>query len=181
MTLVELMVVVVIITVMAGLFVPQFAGSLGASRLQSSAQQLLLAARAAQDHAVTRRRICRIVLDTEQQAFGVEHQADPEADPQQFEPMRAGGQGNFKSPCPLRLGVKFGNVLIESRAAQAPPRETEPRMIYFMPSGESDAAVVQVTDGMKTYSLVVEPVTGRAVLRAGAIEELPTDQEDLDA
>ena len=60
------MIVLAIIAVLAGMIVPQMAGSIGSVRLRESARDLLVKARSARNFAVTRRRPCRIIIDPDE-------------------------------------------------------------------------------------------------------------------
>ena len=172
-TLVELTVVVIIISVLAGMIAPRFAGSIGSTALRESARRLLVAAQYARDFAVTRRRACRLVIDSKQRRYVLECEAEPDAQPGEFTALRAG---------PVRAGalsrgVRFGQVRVEGLG----PRRAEPDRICFEPGGGADDAVVEITDGRRVYSLTVSGCTGRAELVEGAVAELPEGRVDLDA
>lgn len=64
------------------------------------------------------------------------------------------------------------------------PHEPEPReqgtgSVYYFPGGQTENAVIQLTDGSETvYSVEIHPLTGRAKLHDWAFE--PRDVEDWD-
>ena len=92
----------------------------------------------------------------------------------QFEPV--------DGPCrrqTLGKGVRFSPPRIESsRPAQAKESDS---VVEFEPSGQADAAVLEVTDGSVLYSVIVVPESGRAILVSGKVQQLPNDRQDLDA
>ena len=177
-TLVELTVVLMIVAVVASLTVPQVLSSLMSVRLRTSAQDLLVAANRARDFATTRRRICRLVLDLEEQTYQLEYQAYPQQRPYEFVAMKGG---------PIKLtrlanGVKFVVVEVDPAAAAEDDGDGDDRVIVaFQPTGGADAAIIQITDERRTYSLLIDPGSGRATLVDQAVDELPTNREDLDA
>jgi general secretion pathway protein H len=67
----------------------------------------------------------------------------------------------------LRGGVSFDRVWT--------PRQRDPQTkgkayVYFFPQGQADPAQVPVVDGDSVYTVVVEPLTGRARVVAGRPE-----------
>ncbi len=175
-TLVELIVVVVLVTVLAGMIAPRLWGAGGAASLQSAARRLTIAGQYARDFAATHRCRCRLVLDTKTGRFQLIYQVDPEHKPEEYKPVR-GELGRAES---LEEPLRFGWIRVEpSRPGEN--NETKDNQITFYPSGQSDAAIVQITDGRRTYSVVVLPSRGRCRLIEGAVEQLPGDQWDLDA
>ena len=172
-TLVEVTVVVVIVAVLAGMIVPRLVGSLASSQLREAARGLLIATRYARDFAVTHRCCCRVRLIPAERKSVVECQTDPQRRPNEYEPIQ-GGIFRFSA---LPEQVRFGRVRIEA----AEQRAEEPDCITFRPTGGCEAAVIELTDGRRGYSLLVFPNTGRTRLVQGAVESLPGDREDLDA
>ena len=72
MTLVEMIVVLMIITVLAGLIAPRLSANTGAMALRESANGLLHAARYARHHALTQGGPCRLMIDMNQQRYHLE-------------------------------------------------------------------------------------------------------------
>ena len=172
-TLIELTVVVIIISVLAGMIVPRLAGSIGSTALRESARRLLIAAQYARDFAVTRRRACRLVIDPERRCYVLECEADPDSRPGEFTAL---GGGPVKADV-LGRGVRFGRLRVESLG----PRQAEDGCVCFEPDGRADAAVVEITDGRRVYSLTVSGCTGWAELVDGAVADPPEGRVDLDA
>ena len=170
-TLVELVVVVAILGVMAGAIIPRLTGAGGATKLRVPARQLLALARYARNYAVTRCRECRLRMDGAAQCFGG---------------LRAGEEGETEEvlaiegpaarPVLLPPNIRFGRV----RIAEAKGGEQQD-FITFRPDGGCDGAIVEITDGRFTYSLVIPPDTGRPRLVEGRVAKPPTERIDLDA
>ena len=176
-TLVELTVVLMIIAVAATMIVPQVLGSMTSVRLRESGRDLLVAARYAHDFATTRRRVCRLVIDAKQQTYHIEYQSDPQRQPNKFKSMTS---GPFKLTH-LGKGVEFALVQIEpTRRPWADDGESA-EVITFDPTGGADAAIIQIANGKRTCSLLIERSSGRATLLDRAVDQLPGDREDLDA
>lgn len=176
-TLVELVVVVAIVAVLAGMTVPRLA-SVTAGQAREDAARLLASARLARDHAATRRTRTRLMLDAEQGPFAVACEGTGEQ-AGRFVPL-PGGLGR---PVSLGKGVRFERWTISPRPDAAGEEAMEPSgpqsFVTFTPAGQADAAVVPLTDGRRTFSLLVSP-GGQTRLVAQAVDELPSDRIDLD-
>ena len=62
-------------------------------------------------------------------------------------------------------GIKFKEVWVEHREGSALKGQVA---VYFWPSGSSEKAVVELTDGDAVFSLLVSGLTGRIELKDGA-------------
>ncbi|MBN1943106.1 MAG: prepilin-type N-terminal cleavage/methylation domain-containing protein [Phycisphaerae bacterium] len=175
-TLVELIVVVVLVAVLAGMIAPRLWGAGRTASLRAAARRVQVAAQYARDFAATRRCDCRLVLDPQTGQFQLVYQADPEDRPDHFEPIQ-GGPGKADR---LESGLHFADIRVEPSLPRE-DGEISDQSIAFYPSGRSDAAVVQITDGRGTCSVLVFPSRGRCRMVEGAVEQLPDDQLDLDA
>lgn len=173
-TLVELIVVLVIVATLATMVIPRFAGSAQSAQLRENADQLLVMARYAQNYAVTHRSACRIVIDPQERRFGLEIQEDPLRRPDEFTVVKDGPA----KPQTLGEGIGFGSLRVEHGPRG---RDIGPSTIAFTPTGESDSAVVEITNGRRTLSLVLIPSSGRATLVEGTVSRPANDRRDLDA
>ncbi|NQU75925.1 MAG: prepilin-type N-terminal cleavage/methylation domain-containing protein [Planctomycetes bacterium] len=174
-TLVELIVVIAVISVLATMAIPPLASAAGERQLRVSARRLLVTARYARDFAATHRRMCRLLIDQRQGRYALFQQADPRQGGDEYHPLHAGIGGPERLAHPLR----FAKVLIEPRSlreASRPPGDC----ITFDAFGQADPAVVAITDGRRSYSILIEPATGRARLAEGIAEKTPDDRVDLD-
>ncbi len=64
------------------------------------------------------------------------------------------------------------------------PRQREPyksgrAYLYFFPDGQTERAVIRLSDGQDFYSLVIHPLTGRVEVKSGKYE-IPRDFDDRD-
>lgn len=171
-TLVEMTVVMVLVVVLAGMTIPMFAGAAGSTRLKEQAHGLLTSARYAREYAITHRVDCRLAIDSTAGQYTLQRQ---DVDALGGETFTAIGLG-WGRPVVLGSGVRFSRVEI-----QPADGHTENQWITFHPTGQADSALVEITDGQKTYTLLVAPASGRATLTDGTVRAIPNDRVDLDA
>ena len=191
-TLVELLVVVGVIALLAGLAAPAL-GTLTGANARQAAGELAGAMRALFDTAALRHATCRMALDVEHRAWWAEcapgavgvakdprERQDEEELARRFpdekddETRRLLAKTKFgafedrlvhRRELPGRTG--FGAVRVEGRADAA---EEKTAYVYFFPRGQAQRAFVPVVDGSTVYTVVVEPFTGRTRVVAGAVE-----------
>ena len=129
-----------------------------------------------------------MVFDSDERRYGLLYQRYPQHKPNEFVPLR-GGVGRAER---LAEPLRFSKVQIEqrprldgalpaealaARGGAAVPRQA---CITFDPSGEADAAIVEITDGKRAYSILVAPYTAQAKMVEGAVDTTPNDRWDLD-
>ena len=177
-TLIEIIVVVVLISILATMTVLSMYSGASPAKLRGSAQRLLVAARFARDFATTHRCKSRLMIDPDKQQYAITFQPDPQHDPSKFVPL-ATTLGKVQS---LSQGIRFVNLRIVPRQGrdQLDPPRRETNYITFEPTGSADAAVLEVTNGKQSYSVLIVPHTGYAKLIEGTLRELPNDRLDLD-
>jgi Tfp pilus assembly protein FimT len=171
-TLVEMTVVMILVVILVGMTVPMLAGAAGARRCKEQATALLTAARFAREYAVTRRVPCRMTIDAAGGEATLQKQDQDAAGAETFVSIGLG----WGKPVVLTNGVRFGRVQI-TPAEGASGGST----VTFRPTGEADAAIIEITDGRWTFTLVILPTSGRARLLEGADRGIPNDRVDLDA
>lgn len=66
-------------------------------------------------------------------------------------------------------GIKFKEVWVQHRDDSASKGQLA---IYFFPVGSAEKAVIEITDGSETFSIVVFGLTGRVELRDGALKDV---------
>jgi general secretion pathway protein H len=190
-TLVELLVVIGVIAVLAGLAVPAL-GSITGANARKAAGELAGAMRAMFDTAALRHETCRLALDLEGRAWWAECAPGPARiardgdaredeedlerrfpDERSDEARRLLAKTRFgafsdrlveKRELPGQAG--FGKVHVEGRRDAAEGTA----YVYFFPGGQAQRAFVPVVDGDNLYTVVVEPFTGRARVVVGAVE-----------
>jgi type II secretory pathway pseudopilin PulG len=65
-------------------------------------------------------------------------------------------------------GIKFKEVWVQHRDDSATKGQVA---VYFFPMGSAEKAVVEITDGSETFSILVYGLTGRVELKDGAIKD----------
>lgn len=66
-------------------------------------------------------------------------------------------------------GIKFKEVWVQHRDDSATKGQVA---IYFFPVGSAEKAVVEITDGSQTFTVLVHGLTGRVELRDGALRDV---------
>jgi prepilin-type N-terminal cleavage/methylation domain-containing protein len=66
-------------------------------------------------------------------------------------------------------GIKFKEVWVQHREDSATKGQVA---IYFFPSGSAEKAIVEITDGSDTFSVLVFGLTGRIVLKDGEVRDV---------
>ncbi len=175
-TLIEVMVVVIVISVLAGLLIPNLSASQQRNELRSAADQLQVMARFAHERAVRRGVDHRVVLlppgTQNGPGFRVEAVVD---DDNAAEGYGIVSVGNLR-PTKLPERVVFDHVLIAEETRVPDGR----RMIHFRAAGDADAAAVVLRSGDRAFTVLVWPNTGRVQRVPEAVPRLPNGREDLD-
>lgn len=65
-------------------------------------------------------------------------------------------------------GIKFKQIWVQHLSDKATKGEVA---IYFFPTGSAEKAVVEMTDGSETYTILVHGLTGRVELRDGTLRD----------
>lgn len=66
-------------------------------------------------------------------------------------------------------GIKFKEIWVQHRDESATKGQVA---IYFFPNGSAEKAVVELTDGSETFSILVYGLTGRVVLKDGELRDI---------
>jgi general secretion pathway protein H len=200
-TLIEVIIVVAVIAVMAAAAAPAVSSLTGASA-RSSAGEIAGAYRYLFDTAALRHQTCRLVLDLDAEEWWAECTAgsgpgrrsqpvvgkdgsaedderelargfsdEPDAEKRKF--LARARFAEYKDrqvqKRKLRGSVAFDKVWT--------PRQRDPQAkgkayVYFYPQGQADRAQIPLVDGGNAYTVVTEPLTGRARVVSG-IPEVP--------
>ncbi len=173
-TLIELMVVVAVIAVLAGMAITSFGGSLDNARLESSVDRLHAQMRYAHRYAVMHQCVCRVVFVLDDSDAGPGYQIEVESTDPDSQDTYVAIRSGVGKPVQLSGKVRFAEVMIDNST------DIGQYIITFQPTGEATAAAIQLTDGKRTWSVVVEPNTGRSRIVEQAVSQMPNLREDLD-
>ena len=176
-TIVEILLVVALIALIAGVGGGIYAGTYKNTLAKKSARDFLLAAKYARILAIERAGRCKIELDTAGNRFWlVVDELNEETGRTEQVPVR---DWYFK---PVEFGgdVKFENVQITPIDSEEAGETGERRTIVFSPNGTAQSAVIQIGDGKNHYTTSICAATGRAKMEFGTAKEAKTGSIDLD-
>jgi general secretion pathway protein H len=134
-TLLELLIVLSIMAIIAGLVIPMFGTGVSSTALKSSARQVAAGLRLARSEAVATRHDTRLVLDLEHRTFQVEPDARIHALPRELEMKLYTAQSDLVSD---RVGA-----------------------IRFFPDGGSNGGRITLASGERKYDVDIDWLTGR--------------------
>lgn len=200
-TLIEVLITVAVIGVMALAAAPAVNAFTGANA-RSSAAEIAGAYRYLFDTAALRHQTCRMVLDMDHQEWWAEcteagpgnrrgqpvmgkdglaedddaelakgFSDEPDADKRRF--LARARFAEFKDRQVGKRKLKGGSAFEKIWT----PRQRDPQTkgkayVYFYPQGQGDRAQIPVADGGNAYTVVTQPLTGRARVVSG-IPEVP--------
>ena len=169
-TLVELLVVLAIIAIIAGVAAPNLRGSLKGMRVRQAALTLAEHVCYAQMLAVEKERPTRVVIDAEHRGYRVEL-ADNLLG-LDFQPAPGVSEGSISLPEGVDFeGIEFG---------LAPDGEKD--ILWFEPAGVWSTGRLRLTDGTRTFLVRIGKALGRVEvfdLHGQAQEPQEPDHADL--
>jgi general secretion pathway protein H len=137
-TLLELLIVIALMAVVAGIVIPMFGGPVPTSELRSSARQLAAGLRLARSEAVAERRETFLVLDVAGKRFKVDRDAQVHALPSRIE---------------LKLFTAQNDLVSDTVGS-----------IRFFPDGGSNGGRITVGAGSRKFDVDVDWLTGRVAI-----------------
>ncbi len=138
LTLLELLIVIALMAIVAGMVIPMFGGPVSTSELRSSARQLAAGLRLARSEAVSERRETFLVLDVAGKRFKVDREAQAHSLPAKIE---------------LKLFTAQNDLVNESVGS-----------IRFFPDGGSNGGRITVASGARKFDVDVDWLTGRVAI-----------------
>lgn len=138
MTLIELVIVLAILALVAGLVLPTFGSGVSSSGLRAAARELAAGLRTARSEARAQRRETFLWLDLAGKRFKVDQDPQEHALPPQVE---------------LKLFTAQKDLVSESVGA-----------IRFFPDGGSNGGRITVASGERKYEVDVDWLTGRVAI-----------------
>ena len=137
-SLLELLIVIALIALVAGMVLPTFGNGVPTSELKAAARQLAAGLRIARSEAVSQKREAFLTLDIEGRRFKVDR------DPREYSlPPRVG----------LKLFTAQNDIVNEKTGA-----------IRFFPDGGSNGGRITVAAGERKYEVDVDWLTGRVAI-----------------
>jgi prepilin-type N-terminal cleavage/methylation domain-containing protein len=152
-SLIELLVVMIIISLIAGIGIPRFIGSLERADVRASAGKIAAAIRASRNRSVSEKIPLTVVIDGEKMlVFGV--------------PGRGGLDAFERKPITPTEQIPEGIIIWKERV------KVKTATIEFHPSGASSggnfvvtSADVTMPDGNTGYVVDIDPLSGRVTMR----------------
>lgn len=161
-TLIELMVVIVLMSLLAGLGGSLYTGSYKRMQVEKAAKGLFVMARYARIAAIEHQRPYDLVIDRQKNQCLLTTTIQ---DKQTLESKLTIVKNGFCSPEVLPKGVSFENVNIEAEASGT--EDESKATVTFMPNGTADTALIQVGNLQTHYTVTIACATGKASLVAG--------------
>ena len=154
-TLIELIMVMVLLFIIAGISVPYLAAGLPHARIQSAADQIYAALHVGRNEAATYGFRTRFVMNQETGIWKVEKEPKPFSEPGEFRPV-----GPNWTTTPLPEGVTFSEV----EGFESGEEEGE-YILQFHPDGslQDSVRVVLSNEEGETRILEISAATGRVV------------------
>jgi general secretion pathway protein H len=199
-TLIEVLIVVAVIGVMAFAAAPAVNSFTGANA-RSAAGEIAGASRYLFDTAALRHQTCRLVVDIDHQEWWAECTAvqpggrrgqpvmgkdgaaedderqlrgfsdEPDAEKRKF--LARARFAEFKDRQVQKRKLKGSTIFDKVWTPRQREAQTRGKAyVYFFPQGQVDAAHIPVADGSSVYTVVTQPLTGRARVVNG-IPEIP--------
>jgi general secretion pathway protein H len=137
-TLLELLIVIALMAVVAGIVIPMFGGGVPTSELRASARQLAAGLRLARSEAVSERRETFLLVDVAGKRFKVDRDTRVHALPSRIE---------------LKLFTAQNDLVSETVGS-----------IRFFPDGGSNGGRITVAAGTRKFDVDVDWLTGRVAI-----------------
>jgi len=194
-TLIELMIVIAVVAIMAAAVIPAVNSVTGANA-RAAAGELAGALRWLFDTAALRHETCRMALDLDRGTWwpecttgegrgpvlsrkgtvAEEDEALADRFPDERDPearrLLAGARfGEFRDRLAKRQRLPGSAAFTEVWTQhQREPLSRGMAYVYFFPQGQAEAARIPVADGSYAYTVILQPLTGRARVVSGKAE-----------
>ena len=177
-TIVEMLVVVVLIAMIAGVGGGFYVDSYKKIVAQRAAREFYTTLKYARVAAIEKQADCKVVMDAEQQGYWLclEVESDQPGETNENVIVR----DIYSKPVQLSSGVEFEAVMIDSGAGGIFGQVGEGDEIVFGSDGRANSAIIQIGNGDDHYCVQVSGGTGRAKIFEGIAEDMETGKVDLD-
>jgi prepilin-type N-terminal cleavage/methylation domain-containing protein len=176
-TLAEILLVVAIIAMVAGLGGSYGVGTYRRLQVEKTARQLLLMATYARIMAIEQQRAYELQLAAGSRGFLL---TTTEMNPETGETERMIVRDFYCRPVEFDGDIKFEDVKLDLATGGALDTAGMEPKVVFLPNGSAESAILQIGDGKSHYTLAVVAATGKATLYAGTAQEVDTVSVDLD-
>jgi prepilin-type N-terminal cleavage/methylation domain-containing protein len=178
-TLAEMLVVIVIISLLAGLGGGVYTGTYKRMLVEKAARDFLLTAKYAKIMAIEKRRPYKMLLDMANNRF---YLSTTQWDEESGQTEQIVVKDPFCRPVEFTGNVRFEDIRITPIGLET-TEETEEgeQSIIFSPNGTAQTAVVQIGDDKTHYTISVFAATGKAKIYFGTSENIEVRVIDLDA
>jgi type II secretory pathway pseudopilin PulG len=176
-TIAELMFVVVVIVLLAGIGGGIYVGTYKRMLAEKSARDFLFAAKYARITAIERQSPCEMELDADDNRFSLlVYEFNEETERTEQVSVR----DLYSRPVQFGGEVKFEDIKITPIGSEEVAKTDKEKTIVFSPNGTAQLAVIQIGDGKNHYTVSVCAATGKATMHFGTAKEVETSTIDLD-
>ncbi|MHC5082452.1 MAG: pilus assembly FimT family protein [Planctomycetota bacterium] len=173
-TLVELMAVALLVALMAGMGFVSYAQSYKKWAVEQNGREFYLAAKYARLHAIENQQVCQLVIDKDQKRYFLATEGDDVTDVEMAGPEMV--KNPLSQPRTLADHVEFERI----QKIAVGYGDTAENVIEFLPNGTAEHVRVQIGNGQIRYTVAISGATGRAQIIEGEIDDVQSDQIDLD-
>ncbi|MGD2095194.1 MAG: prepilin-type N-terminal cleavage/methylation domain-containing protein [Phycisphaerales bacterium] len=178
-TLAEMLVVIVIISLLAGLGGGVYTGTYKRMLVEKAARDFLLTAKYARVMAIEKQRQYKMLLDAANNKF---YLSTTQLDEESGQTEEVIVKDPFCRPVEFTGNVRFEDIRITPIGLEATEEnEEDEQSIIFSPNGTAQTAVVQIGDDKTRYTISVFAATGKAKIYFGTSENIEVRVIDLDA
>ncbi len=177
-TLIEVMLVVLIISLIAGVGGGIYTGTYKGMLVEKAARNFLLTAKYARVMAIEQQRRYELYLDVSGNRFYLTTmQLDEEAGQAEKIIVRDA----YCKPIVFEGDVRFEDIKITPVGLEATDEDEEEQIIVFLPDGTAQLAVIQIGDDRTHYTISISAATGKAKMYYSTVEKVKNSTIDLDA
>jgi len=170
LTLIEVLVVLGILGVAAGLMVPRIGSSLDQRELRESAARFAHTARAARELAVSTRKTCGVEIDLDRGGYGVLVQTD-EKGGESLKPIQASW---------LKAGHWPKTIKVAGfRTSKGAEMTQGTQRVEFRSDGTSSGAYLRLEGPSGACAVLIHAHSGQVLVGEGAEDSFALDQYDL--
>ena len=176
-TLMEMLVVVVIISLLAGLGGGIYVGTYKKMLVEKAARDFVLTAEYARIMAIEKQRQYKILLDSN--GF---YLATTQFDEETEQTQQTIVSDSFCKPVEFAGEVEFEGIQITPTGLETTTEDDEDEQaIVFSPNGTAQSAIIQIGDGKTHYAVSISAATGKVKIYFGTSESVKVGVIDLDA